>query len=332
MNAPLVSHTAQTPHAAHSPSRQPHGGVQHGRSIELKLSGQEVMDGAGVRIQRLLTQELQARLDPWLLLDVFRSDDPRDYLAGFPEHPHRGFETITYMLHGRMRHRDSAGHEGLLESGGVQWMTAGRGVIHSEMPEQQAGLMSGIQLWLNLPASDKLCAPWYRDFQAHELPRGSTAAGVELRVIAGSSHGLHGLVERPASQPLYLHLSLPPASHFSQPLGAELNACVVVLQGQLEVVAGNTDTDAEGAGQQARHAEHADASGRVSAGELAVLANTPTADGVELRNDADAPCEVLLIAGRPLHEAIVQRGPFVMNSEAEIRQAYLDYRQGRFGT
>jgi redox-sensitive bicupin YhaK (pirin superfamily) len=162
----------------------------------------------------VLTQPLQRRLDPFLMLDAFGSDNPDDYIAGFPDHPHRGFETVTYMIAGRMRHRDSAGHEGLLENGGVQWMTAGRGVIHSEIPQQEAGVMEGFQLWLNLPASEKMSAPWYRDFAAAELPRFVTAAGVDVTVIAGASHGVTGAVTREATAPLYLDLHLPAGARF----------------------------------------------------------------------------------------------------------------------
>ena len=147
------------------------------RSLERLVAGQATSDGAGVKLTRVLTQNLQRRLDPFLMLDAFGTDNPGDYIGGFPDHPHRGFETVTYMLDGRMRHRDSAGHEGVLSSGGVQWMTAGRGVIHSEMPEQEAGRMEGFQLWLNLPARDKMCAPWYRDIPAAEIPRLTTAEG-----------------------------------------------------------------------------------------------------------------------------------------------------------
>ena len=148
------------------------------RAVERVVTGHEVIEGAGVRITRVLTQDLQRRLDPFLMLDIFRSDNPDDYGAGFPSHPHRGFETVTFMVDGRMRHKDSAGHEGLVENGGVQWMTAGRGVIHSEMPEQENGMMEGFQLWLNLPASEKMCAPWYRDFSSDDLPKFTTDQGV----------------------------------------------------------------------------------------------------------------------------------------------------------
>ena len=177
--------------------------VQQSRGVERIINGQAVMDGAGVKINRVLTQPLQRRLDPFLMLDNFGSDSANDYIAGFPEHPHRGFETVTYMLTGRMRHKDSAGNEGLLTNGGVQWMTAGRGVIHSEMPEQEEGRMEGFQLWLNLPAKDKMRDPWYRDFNAGEVPSFSTE-GAQVRVIAGSSHGVAGAVQREVTEPIYI--------------------------------------------------------------------------------------------------------------------------------
>src|SRR5574340_1070941 len=160
--------------------------LQRSRDIERLVEGVATSDGAGVTLTRVLTGKLQRRLDPFLMLDAFDSDDPDDYIAGFPDHPHRGFETVTYMLTGRMRHRDNAGHEGILGDGGVQWMVAGRGVIHSEIPEQKDGVMEGFQLWLNLPAKNKMTKPWYRDFSSESIPEYSTAANVTVRVIAGS--------------------------------------------------------------------------------------------------------------------------------------------------
>jgi len=183
--------------------------VNQPRRVERLVTGQPTTDGAGVKLTRVLTQPLQRRLDPFLMLDAFGTDNPDDYIGGFPDHPHRGFETVTYMIAGRMRHRDSAGHEGLLRDGGVQWMTAGRGVIHSELPEQSEGRMEGFQLWLNLPAKDKMSAPWYRDIQSAEIPLLTTAQGVLVRVIAGESHGTAGAVQREATQPLYLDLHFP---------------------------------------------------------------------------------------------------------------------------
>jgi quercetin 2,3-dioxygenase len=273
------------------------------RTVERQFSGIATTDGAGVRLTRVLPQELQRRLDPFLMMDAFATDDPDDYIAGFPDHPHRGFETITYMVAGRMRHRDSAGHEGLLESGGMQWMTAGRGVIHSELPEQEEGRMEGFQLWLNLPARDKMSEPWYRDFQARDLPRFVSGEGVTATVIAGESHGVAGAVARDATQPLYLDLRLPAGAAFAQPIPAGHNAFAYVYRGEIEI-----------------------AGTRITAGRMAVLANDAQADGVQLR--AGPESRALLIAGRPLREPIVQYGPFVMNTREEIYQAMVDFRDG----
>jgi quercetin 2,3-dioxygenase len=275
------------------------------RTVESILTGQPVTDGAGVRITRLLTQAEQRRLDPFLMLDVFRSDDPGDYLAGFPDHPHRGFETVTYMISGRMRHRDSAGHEGLLESGGIQWMTAGRGLVHSEMPEQENGTMEGFQLWLNLPSGNKMASPWYRDFQAADIPEFVTPDGVTVRVIAGRSHGVDGAVTRPDTEPLYLDLHLPAGARFEQSLPPGHNTFVVVYRGRINI-----------------------AEDSVGERQMAILANSLTADTVLV--EAAAPARALLIAGRPLAERIVQHGPFVMNSHEEIVAAIRDFQTGQF--
>ncbi len=284
----------------------PSSPVHHPRTVERVIDGQPTSDGAGVKLTRLLTQDLQQRLDPFLMLDAFASDDPDDYIAGFPDHPHRGFETVTYMIAGRMRHRDSAGHEGLLENGGVQWMTAARGVIHSEIPEQQDGVMEGFQLWLNLPARNKMDAPWYRDFKAAELPRFTTPAGVGVTVIAGASHDVPGAVARDATGVLYLDLHLPAGARFVQPLPADRNAFVHVYRGEVDV-----------------------AGTRVAARRMALLANDERADGIVV--EAVEASRVLLLAGRPLREPIVQYGPFVMNAPQEIHQAINDYRAGRLG-
>jgi hypothetical protein len=275
------------------------------RSVESIVAGQPVTDGAGVRITRLLTQAQQRRLDPFLMLDNFRSDDPKDYLAGFPDHPHRGFETVTYMIEGRMRHRDNAGHEGVLESNGIQWMVAGRGIVHSEMPEQQDGTMEGFQLWLNLPAADKMTAPWYRNYQSGDIPEFATPEGVRVRVIAGESHGRQGAVVRPVTELLYLDLHLPAGGCFEQPLPADRNAFVVVYRGEALI-----------AGRKVRERQ------------MAILANSPNADHVAI--DADAAARVILIAGKPLDEPIVQHGPFVMNTQKEIVAAVRDFQSGKF--
>jgi redox-sensitive bicupin YhaK (pirin superfamily) len=275
------------------------------RRVERLISGQRTSDGAGVKLTRVLTNDLQQRLDPFLMLDAFGSDQADDYIAGFPDHPHRGFETVTYMIAGRMRHRDSAGNEGLLENGGVQWMTAGRGVIHSELPEQEEGLMEGFQLWLNLPAARKMQAPWYRDFKSPELPRLRTAEGADVTVIAGRSAGTSGAVQREVTEPLYLDIHLPAGAHFEQALPASHNAFIYVYRGQVQL-GGQT----------------------VPIQKMAILANDADSDGVRVQADQDS--RLLLIAGKPLREPIVQYGPFVMNSKQEIYQAVSDFQSGQF--
>lgn len=274
------------------------------RSVEHLVTGELTSDGAGVQLTRVLGHEWQHRLDPFLMLDTIASNKPGDYIGGFPEHPHRGFEIATYMIAGRMRHRDSAGHEGLLESGGMQWMTAGRGVIHSETPEQQQGRMESFQLWLNSAAKDKMVAPWYRDFKSTEIPEFVTAEGVTVRVIAGASHGVAGTVQRDTTQPLYLDLQLPAGGRFAQALPPEFNAFVFTFRGELSI--GDTTVPL-------RH--------------MAVLENAADSDGIVLQ--VSEPCRALLIAGRPLHQPIVQHGPFVMNTQEEINQAIRDFQSGR---
>ncbi len=278
--------------------------VKQSRSVEQLVVGKPTSDGAGVKLTRVLTQSLQRRLDPFLMLDAFGSDNPDDYIAGFPDHPHRGFETVTYMIAGCMRHRDNAGHEGLLDNGGVQWMTAGRGVIHSEIPQQEEGVMEGFQLWLNLPGKDKMSAPWYRDFAAADLPRLVTAAGVAVTVIAGESQGVSGAVTRAATAPLYLDLHLPAGARFAQALPAGHNAFVYVYRGEVSI-----------------------AGSAVPIQRMAILSNDAHADGVVIESAGGA--RALLIAGRPLNEPIAQYGPFVMNTEQEIYQALNDFRDGR---
>ena len=276
--------------------------VEQPRAVERLVAGMATSDGAGVKLTRVLTTPLQRRLDPFLMLDAFGTENPDDYIGGFPDHPHRGFETVTYMIAGRMRHRDSAGNEGLLANGGVQWMTAGRGVIHSELPEQEDGSMEGFQLWLNLPAAEKMREPWYRDISNEEVPQ-FTRDGATVRVIAGLSHGVEGAVQRETTQPLYLDLHLEPGTSFEQALPAAHNAFVYVYRGGVNI-------------------EGAD----VPVQRMAILANR--GDGVALTAGPDG-ARALLIAGRPLNEPIVQYGPFVMNSNEEIFQAVEDFRNGR---
>ena len=280
--------------------------VTRSRAVERVIAGQPTSDGAGVKLTRVLTQPLQRRLDPFLMLDAFGTDDPQDYIGGFPNHPHRGFETVTYMIAGRMRHRDNAGHEGLLTNGSVQWMTAGRGIIHSELPEQEDGRMEGFQLWLNLPAKDKMRAPWYRDITPAEIPEFTTDNGATVKVIAGTSHGVTGAMQREFTEPLYLDIALPAGATFRQHLPEGHNAFVYVYRGGVKVA--GTD---------------------VSVQRMAILKNDAGADGVEVV--AHAASRVLIIAGKPLNEPIAQYGPFVMNTNDEIFAAVEDYKAGKFG-
>ena len=273
------------------------------RTVERLVAGKATSDGAGVKLTRVLTQDLQRRLDPFLMLDAFRNENPEDYIGGFPDHPHRGFETVTYMIAGRMRHRDSAGNQGLLGPGGAQWMTAGSGLIHSELPEQEHGLMEGFQLWLNLPAKTKMSAPGYRDIPAAAIPERVDEAGVRVRVIAGDSGGLAGAVQRPDTEPLLLDLHLPAGSRFAQAIPPGHNAFLYVYRGSV-AVAGTAVAD--------RH--------------MAILGN----DGEGVLLQADDASRVLLVAGRPLGEPIVQYGPFVMNTAEQIQQAVRDYQAGAF--
>ncbi|MDT4290464.1 pirin family protein [Methylomonas sp. MO1] len=279
--------------------------VQHSRAIEQLVVGHATSDGAGVKLTRVLGQALQQRLDPFLMLDAFGSDKPNDYIAGFPNHPHRGFETLTYLIAGRMRHSDNAGHQGLLETGGIQWMTAGRGIIHSEMPEQKDGLLEGFQLWINLPAAEKMQSAGYKDVQSEQIPEFVTADGVKVRVIAGSSLGAAGAIQRPDTEPLFLDVHVPAGVSFSQSLPVGHNAFFYVYHGEAAV-----------------------AERSVSAQRMAVLNNDASADGVILQAKQDS--RLILVAGAPLREPIVQHGPFVMNTREQIEQAIDDYQAGRF--
>jgi redox-sensitive bicupin YhaK (pirin superfamily) len=284
-----------------------------GRRVEQQVQGQATRDGDGVKLTRVLTQVHQRRLDPFLMLDNFGSNDPKDYGGGFPDHPHRGFETVTYMIAGRMRHKDSAGNEGLLQNGGVQWMTAGRGVVHSEMPEQEDGVMEGFQLWLNLPSKDKMCSPGYQDLQSEEIPEFYPQKGVKVRVIAGQSHGVLGAVQRPVetfpTDALYLDIHFDNDGVFQQTLPKQHNAFLFVYRGTVNVISKVQETP-------------------VTLHRMAILHNE--GHGVEL--NASAGSKVLLIAGQPLNEPIAQYGPFVMNTRDELIQAVDDFRAGLYNS
>jgi len=270
--------------------------------------GVPTADGAGVRLTRLIGTAALPDIDPFLLLDEIRSDNGADYIAGFPEHPHRGFETVTVMLAGRMRHGDNLGHRGVIGPGGVQWMTAGRGIVHSEIPEQEAGLLWGFQLWVNLPASVKLAPPSYQEFDAEDIPI-EHREGVEVRVIAGLTvAATRGPARSAATDPLLLDLRLQPGATFRESLSPGHNAFIAVHAGSLNA------TDLQGRPVTVRDPELA----RFGEGQEVVL------------EAGTAGARLLLVAGRPLGEPIVRHGPFVMNSEAEIRQAIMDYRSGRF--
>ena len=273
------------------------------RPVTQTTSGHATRDGAGVSLTRLIgTPELDM-LDPFLLFDHFASDRPDDYIAGFPDHPHRGFETVTYLTAGRMRHRDSAGNEGVIEPGGVQWMTAGRGIVHSEMPEQVEGLLSGFQLWVNLPRLAKMTEPAYQEFDPASVPVEEGRDGQRIRVVAGTSDaGTVGPVKNEHVRPIYLDVSLPAGSGFRQTVSES-------AQGFLYCIDGTCD-----------------AGTRLAGGTLALLGA-----GTAVAVDAITDCRFLLIAGEPLGEPVTRAGPFVMNSKAEIMQAFDDYQQGRIG-
>ncbi|HTV51800.1 MAG TPA: pirin family protein [Steroidobacteraceae bacterium] len=280
------------------------------RAISRTVRGMPTSDGAGVKLTRVIGQPQLPDLDPFLLLDEFGTDNPGDYIAGFPEHPHRGFETVTYMLDGRMRHRDNHGHEGVLTPGSVQWMTAGRGIIHSEMPEQQEGRMRGFQLWLNLPARDKMTPPRYQEYAPESIPVAHPAEGVDVKVIAGTVGEVRGPISQPATEPTYLDVALRGDARFGQSLPSEHAAFVFVYEGAVRV----------GAEPTARVLE---------THELAVLGpgTEVLLQGVPGKSQ---PARAILVAGRPLREPVAKYGPFVMNTREELMRAFEDYQNGRF--
>ena len=272
------------------------------RRVVAVMAGQPTSDGAGVKLTRVIGQQRLPDLDPFLMLDEFRSDDAKDYIAGFPDHPHRGFETVTYMLAGRMRHEDNKGNRGLLRPGSVQWMTAGRGIVHSELPEQENGLMWGFQLWVNLPARDKMCEPRYQEIAPEEVPEVAADGGGKVRVIAGSVGGTVGPISGVATDPTYLDVALPAGTAFAHDLPVQHNAFVYVFEGSAEI--GNET---------------------LARGRVAVLSQ-----GERIEVSAPKGGRFILVAGRPLGEPVAKYGPFVMNTVDELRQAVADFQSGKF--
>jgi redox-sensitive bicupin YhaK (pirin superfamily) len=270
------------------------------RTLQKIIRSIPASDGAGVKLRRSLGQSNGARLDPFLMLDEFSSDEAADYIAGFPDHPHRGFETATYILDGHMLHQDHLGNRGDLKSGGVQWMTAGRGIIHSEMPQQDRGRMRGFQLWINLPAKDKMRPASYRDLQPGDIPEAALPAG-KVRVIAGTYDGTAGPIQGVATDATYLDVHLQADASFSHALPAGYNAFLYPYEGRVQV------------GGQALESH--------SAGILSTEGEAKVTAGPE-------GARFLLLAGRPIGEPVVQYGPFVMNSREEIEQAIRDYQAG----
>jgi quercetin 2,3-dioxygenase len=277
------------------------------RTVEKSVRGMKTSDGAGVKLTRVLGTPLLRRLDPFLMLDEFRSDEPQDYLAGFPDHPHRGFETVTYMIAGRFRHRDNKGNEGILAAGGAQWMTAGRGIVHSEMPEQEEGLVHGFQLWLNLPRRDKMCEPGYRDLQSGDIPRVALGSGAVARVLAGKVGDVAGPIAGRTTEPIYIDVELPSGGVADLPVPSTHEGFVYPFDG--DVVVGRPGRERT-----------------LARGELGVLTK---GDGVRLRSK-DGSARALVIAGIPLNEPVVQYGPFVMTTPEEVEQAIHDFQAGKF--
>jgi len=275
--------------------------------IVRKVRGMPASDGAGVKLTRVIGGPELPDLDPFLLLDEFGTDKAEDYIAGFPAHPHRGFETVTYMLDGRMRHKDNHGNEGLLTSGAVQWMTAGRGLVHSEMPEQDSGRMRGFQLWVNLPAKDKMTAPKYQEFAPEKIPVAQPKPGVSVKVIAGAVGDVAGPIAQPATDPVYLDIALDAGAAWEYALPEGHNAFLYAYEGTATV----------GEGDDGRTLETR---------ELAVLGGGPS---LSLRAGAQ-PARVILVAGRPIGEPVMRYGPFVMNTKQELMQAFVDFQEGRF--
>ena len=276
------------------------------RELSSLSQGHLASDGDGVKLTRLIGNKDLNMLDPFLLLDLFESDQPNDYIGGFPEHPHRGFETVTYMLAGKMRHKDNAGNEGVISANGVQWMTAGKGIVHSEMPEQESGLLKGFQLWVNLPKTHKMTEPAYQEFPANELAMEYRDDGIEVRVISGTTNkGTVGPVINTHVKPTYMDVQLPAGAIFEQTLPEYDNAFVFVIEGSISV--GSTGKNIK-----------KNNLGLLSQGDLVSI------------TASSGMSQFLLISGKPLNEAVARGGPFVMNTKAEVMQAFNDFQSNKF--
>ncbi|MFT4058204.1 MAG: pirin family protein [Legionella sp.] len=271
--------------------------------VERLTNGVMIREGAGVKLHRYIGVERTNDFEPLLLLDYFDSNNPIDFMAGFPPHPHRGFETITYLLDGSITHEDNKGHKGVIGAGDVQWMTAGRGIVHSEMPSSKSGCLHGLQLWLNLPAAEKMREPRYQELQSKQLPVEKNDSGVEIKVIAGSTDkGTTSPINGIATEPLFFDISLPLGVHMTQHIPDNYQAVVLVIVGAVLI------------GEQV-----------VSQGVLAKLSS-----GKKLTMIGEKDSQCLLIAAVKLHEPIARHGPFVMNTQIEVMQALDDFRRGKF--
>ena len=275
------------------------------RGVVKVLSGVPATDGAGVRMTRVIANEQLDHFDPFLLLDEFRSDDPGDYIAGFPDHPHRGFETVTYMLAGAMKHGDNKGNTGLLGPGSVQWMTAGRGIVHSEMPQQEDGLMWGFQLWVNLPADQKMVEPRYQDIPATDVAETRPGENVSVRVIAGELDGVKGPVSGVATEPFYFDVRCEGSAEVRLPTPENHNVFAYPYTGDIRIGGEGGTT--------------------VPRGNIALLG-----PGTSVSVAAGKTANFILVGGKPLNEPVARYGPFVMNTADEIRQAIMDFQAGRF--
>lgn len=279
--------------------------VSEHKTIVKVVRGMPTSDGAGVSLTRIIGQPDLPRLDPFLMLDFFGSDNPGEYIAGFPPHPHRGFQTVTYMLAGKMRHKDSVGNEGVIDAGGIQWMNAGRGIIHEEMPEQEEGLLQGFQLWVNLPAKEKMSAPNYQDIQPDSVPT-VQIQNASVKVLAGEVDGVKGPVKTTAVAPTVLDIDLK-SGQCDIALKSNEAAFLYVYEGNITV----------GKGDQAQKT-------MLESGELGVLSQ----QGTRLSFSSEKGSKIIVVSGKPINEPIVQYGPFVMNSQQEIVQAFSDYQSG----